>query len=382
MVFQLENMDAANLLPRVRQVTGRPSLEMGEWSCHPFHGGHGGGLGIYRYRGQGIDRGERVDWSIILKVFGEPAEAKPVTEWNYWRREVDVYQSDFLDHLPEGIRAPYCMGVQEFGQGRVGVWSEDIVELVTDWSIEDYGLVAYDFGRFNGEYLSGHPIPSYPWLSRRWLHHWVERGAPFIPLLKQNLDNPWIKRVYPPDTLEVLDKLWQERAWYLQLLEQLPQTLCHMDAFRRNLFICRGSGQDRETIAIDWSFVGPGAVGEELVPLIMATVVFREVDISHMFELEKQVVEGYLAGLSDVGWQVNARQVWLGYTAAASLRYTVGAFGNSIPTLLDEQLHSVMERSFNRSFEDICDYWREFFYQTANYLTAKTHEFAGELGLG
>jgi hypothetical protein len=381
MSFQLENMDAGNLLLRVRQATGRPMLEMGEWSCQPFYGGGGEGLGIYRYRGQGIDRGEQVIWSIILKVFGEPAEAMAVTDWNYWRREVDVYQSDFLDHLPEGIRAPVCMGVQELGRGRVGVWSEDIVELVKDWSIEEYGFVAYDFGRFNGEYLSGLPIPTYPWLSRRWLHGWVERSGPSIPVLKRNLDNPWIKRVYPPDVLQILDKIWQERDWYYNLLAQLPQTLCHMDAFRRNLFICRGSGQDRETIAIDWAFVGPGAVGEELVPLIMATIAFREFDISKMIELEKRVVEGYLAGLSDVGWMVNAQQVWLGYMAAASLRYTVGAFGNVIPILLDEQLHPVMERSLNSSFEDICDYWSEFFLQSADHLLPKTIRFANELGL-
>jgi len=52
--------------------------------------------------------------------------------------------------------------VQELGQSRVGLWLEDIVEGKSDWTLADYGKVAYELGRFNGTYLTGQPIPDFP----------------------------------------------------------------------------------------------------------------------------------------------------------------------------------------------------------------------------
>jgi hypothetical protein len=377
---QFEAVDAGTLLPLVQQATGRPTLELGEWSWQAVQGGAGEGLGIFRYHGQATDQGELVNWSLILKVFGESAEATTLTVWNYWRREVDVYQSDLLANLPEGIRAPQCFAVQGQGQGRVGVWLEDIVEAKPNWTIADYGRVAYDFGRFNGLYLTGQPIPTYPWLSQQWLRGWVELNVPFVALLQQNLAHPLVKRVYQPEVAKNLFQLWADRDWYLQVLERLPQTLCHMDAFRRNLFICQASVANQETVAIDWAFVGPGAVGEELVPLIEASIGFMEVDVSNALELQKQVLEGYLAGLSDVGWQGDPRQVRLGYTAAASLRFTVGLLV-IVPRILDEQVHPIIEQFFKKPMGEICDYWAELFRQSTSRLPVEARKLAQELGL-
>jgi len=376
---QFETNGAGTLLPLARQATGRPTLELGDWSWQPIQGGAGEGLGIYRYLGQATNQGELVNWSLILKVFGESAEATPLTAWNYWRREVDVYQSDFLENLPGGIRAPQCFAVQEQGQGRIGLWLEDIVGDKLEWSIADYGQVAYDFGRFNGFYLTAQPIPTYPWLSQQWLRGFVERTIPSIALLQQTLDHQWVKRVYLPDVAQNLFQLWAEREWYLQILTCLPQTLCHMDAFRRNIFIRRAPDESQETVAIDWAFVGSGAVGEELVPLIEASIGFMEVDLSDVLELENQVLEGYLAGLSDVGWQGDARQIRLGYTAAASLRYTVGVADTS--SLTDEQFHPLIEQTFKKPMGEICDYWAEFFRQSTSRLPVEAGKLAQELGL-
>jgi hypothetical protein len=378
---QFETVDAGTLLPLVRQATGRSTLELNQWSWQTVLGGIGEGLGIFRCLGQATDQGEPVNWSLILKVFGEPAEATPLTAWNYWRREVDVYQSDFLANLPGGIRAPQCFAVQEQGQGRLGLWLEDIVEAKPDWSISDYARVAYDFGRFNAFYLMEQPMPTYSWLSQQWLRGWAERNAPLIPLLQQSMNHPWIGRAYPPDVAQNLFQLWAEREWYLQVLTRLPQTLCHMDAFRRNLFSCQTSDERRETVAIDWAFVGPGAIGEEVVPLIEATVCFLEVDISDKLELEKQVLEGYLAGLANVGWRGNPRLVQLGYMAAASLRYIIGPIANALPLLLNEQLHPVVEQIFKKPMGEFCDYQAEFLRHSTTRLPVEARKLAQELGL-
>jgi hypothetical protein len=152
-----------------------------------------------------------------------------------------------------------------------------------------------------------------------------------------------------------------------------------MDAFRRNLFIRRAPDESQETVAIDWAFVGSGAVGEELVPLIEASIVFMEVDLSDVLEIENQVLEGYLAGLSDVGWQGDPRQVRLGYTAAASLRYRVGVTDTS--SLTDEQFHPLIEQILKKPMGEICDYWAEFFRQSTSRLPVEARKLAQELGL-
>ena len=62
------------------------------------------------------------------------------------------------------------------------------------------------------------------------------------------------------------------RERLLDALGRLPQTLCHHDAFRRDL-VAHG---DR-IVALDWAFVGRGPVGAEISPLVSATLTFREV---------------------------------------------------------------------------------------------------------
>lgn len=67
--------------------------------------------------------------------------------------------------------------------------------------------------------------------------------------------------------------------------------------------------------------MGRGAIGEELVPLILSSSALFEVDLDLIPELEDIAFDGYLTGLRDAGWQGDPRQVRLGYTAA-SLRWS------------------------------------------------------------
>src|SRR5919202_2410247 len=82
------------------------------------------------------------------------------------------------------------------------------------------------------------------------------------------MDHPLVRRFCPPATGRRLLGLWGDRHMLLDAIERLPQTFCHHDAFRRNLLASEG---DR-TVAIDWEFAGPGAVGEDLGPLVAGSL--------------------------------------------------------------------------------------------------------------
>jgi hypothetical protein len=153
-----------------------------------------------------------------------------------------------------------------------------------------------------------------------------------------------------------LFRLWEERDLFFDALDRLPQTLCHLDLFRRNLFAQKTADGDYQTVAVDWAYAGRGAIGEELVPLVQASVATFEVDLALAQELEDIVFEGYLEGLRDAGWRGDPRQVRLGYTAA-SLRYELIDLGRILATMLDESRHGRYQQIFGHSIEEDRDHW-------------------------
>jgi hypothetical protein len=358
---QLQAIDATTLTPLVQRATGRPTIELGEWSLQQIYAGTSDALGLYRFLGEAVDHGSPVRWSLILKTLGRPAQPSEPIHWNYWKREWHAYQSGLLTDLPGGLRAPRCLAAVEPSSEVLWLWLEDITEdSRSSWSIADYGNAAYRAGQFNGVYLTERPLPTHPWLSRNWLRGCVEDNAPFVTELSRSLEHPWVRRTYPPDVAEGLLQTWADRHRFLRALEGLPQTLCHLDLLRRNLFLQSKPEEEPELVLIDWAYVGHGALGEDLVPLIVASILFFEAELQDAQELEAHVLARYLEGLRDVGWRGDPGLVWLGYALAATLRYGVGALMYELPSVLDDRLHSDEERSFGgRSIVEILGRWRE-----------------------
>jgi hypothetical protein len=358
---QLQSIDTTTLTPLVQRATGRPTIELGDWSLQQIYAGTSDALGLYRFRGEAVDQGSSVRWSLVLKALGRPAQPSEPTHWNYWKREWHAYQSGLLTDLPGGLKAPSCLAAVEQSGEVVWLWLEDITEdSHSSWSTADYGNVAYRCGQFNGIFLTERPLPTYPWLSRNWIRGFVEDNARFVTELSRSLEHPWVKRSYPSDVAEGLLRTWADRDQYLHTLEGLPQTLCHLDVFRRNVLLWPGLEGEPELVLIDWASIGHGALGEELVPLIVASTLFFEVELLDAQELEGHVFARYLEGLRDVGWRGDPGLVWLGYASAAALRYGVGALMFELPVVLDERLHPHEERSFEgRSIVEILERWRE-----------------------
>jgi thiamine kinase-like enzyme len=97
----------------------------------------------------------------------------------------------------------------------------------------------------------------------------------------------------------------------LDRLEARPSTLCHLDAFRKNLFDRAG-----ETVAIDWSYVGTAPIGVEIGQLVMGSVAFAE----HGHDphaLAAASLDAYVAGLRDSGWNGDEDAVRDGFALAA-----------------------------------------------------------------
>jgi hypothetical protein len=378
-IAQLAAIDGATLTPLVRSVLSSETVEVLNWHCEQLHGGAGAGNAVYHFAGQGRDQGQEVPWSLILKTI-HPAGGNPnASAWNYYRREADAYQSGWLDDLPGGLAAPRCFGVVEHPDGACWIWLEDVTdEIGSRWPLEQYAIVARHLGQFNGAYLVDRPLPSWPWLSSGWLRGYIALSAPAIPLVRDSLDHPLVRRTWPGDASDRLFRLWEERDLFLDALDRLPQTLCHLDMFRRNLFARRTANSDDQTVVIDWSYPGRAAIGQELVPLVLAGVAFNEVDVAQAQALEDIVYEGYLEGLHQAGWRGDPRQVRLGYTAA-SLRYRLAELAKAMSLMLDESQHFWAERVFGRPMEESQDHWAQV-GDLVDSLTDEARELMDVLG--
>jgi len=154
-----------------------------------------------------------------------------------WRREALAYHSGLLDDLPGDLTAPRC-----------------------------YGVAARHLGQFNGVYLAGRPLPTQPWLNRGFLRAWTADAARVTviePIAQaETWAHPLVRAAFPDPVVERLLRLHTEREDFLAVLERLPQTLSHLDAFPGNLLARRTAAGAEQTVALDWAFVGIAAVGE------------------------------------------------------------------------------------------------------------------------
>jgi hypothetical protein len=353
---QLGAIDRATLTPLVRRACFSDTIEIGDWSYQPICGGANlAGAAVYRFTGSGLEQGKPVHWSLFLKVLGTAGGDEVV---HCEDRELLAYQTGLLSDLPSDIAAPRCLGVTTPPGGGGWIWMEEIADAIGPrWPLAHYGTVARHLGNFNGAYLTGRPLPAQPWLSRSWLRRWVGQAAPGIAMLPSVQDHPLLKRMYPPELVDAYLQLWAERETFFTALARLPQTFCHLDVFRRNMFARRGADGQDQTVLIDWAFAGTGAIGEELAPLVLANVDFFEVEISRARELDQIVFDSYLAGLHDAGWRGDPRQVRFGYVTAAVLRYRITLAGLLLVMVRDEQSRAWIEQVMGHPIAECVEYW-------------------------
>ena len=161
----LRSINKSRLSSVVRQALNRNNFQIQGWRARNLDGRAGNpiSLGLYRFEGVGVDHSDWLDWSVILKVIQSPSnlgysnygDGDDPTQWNYWKRELLVYQSGWLEGLPEGISAPHCYEAVEMPGSIAGMWLEDIKDTYTSsWPLHRYALAARHLGRLNGIYIS------------------------------------------------------------------------------------------------------------------------------------------------------------------------------------------------------------------------------------
>lgn len=323
-------VDSNRLTPVIRQVVRRETLHLQDWRVTQLGGNAGNpvSLGLYRYEGIGQEEGKTVTWSIILKVLQSPAnvgwqnmgEGEDQTHWNYWKRELYVYQSGLLEMLPEGMAAPRCYGVEELPGNVALMWLEDIQDSLGGvWQLDHYALAARQLGRLNGLFSSDHSIPAIPWLSQGRNRQWVTPPAIWqaIPW-----DHPLVLRRYPTNGANTFRRMLLENECFLSRLDHLPRTLCHGDTYPTNFMIRFLADGNQQTVLLDWALLGIQPLGDDLGQLVFGAQMNLQETRSE--DITDALFENYLDGLREYGCQLDPRLVRFGFVASAALR--VGLF--------------------------------------------------------
>lgn len=326
----LQAIGIAQLTAIARQSLRRESFQIQDWRVSQLGGGAGNpvSVGLYRFEGSGQDHEEQVTWSAILKILQSPGnlgrvnmgEGDDQTHWNYWKRELLVYQSGLLETLPEGMAAPRCYGTVELPGNVAMLWLEDISDSYQgDWPLDRYALTARHLGRLNGMYLSGDSMPAFPWFSVQGIRQWVTtmRHWQTIPW-----DHPRALEHYPQPEVNSFRRMLVENGRFLDKLDLLPQTVCHGDTYPTN-FMSRHLGDSQEqTVALDWALMGIQPLGDDLGQLVFGA--HMNLKENRREDVTNTLFAHYVDGLRDSGCHVDPQLVRFGFAASAALR--VGLF--------------------------------------------------------
>ena len=350
---RLDSISTAKLTDIARRALGDRSIQLRSWRRAPVQGGSGGAIGgtaIHRFTWlTTCDK----SWSVILKVLYRRPKEKQDAPY-YWKREYEVYHSGMLAKLPPGCFATPKIYAQEALDDCCWLWMEDIHDLKLEWTLDDYQSVARRLGSFNGAYPSKRRLPKQKWLTNSWHCAIVPALAETFRNLDSYLENPLARRTLPIETKTLLQSIWHERATYMQVLRTLPKTLCHIDAFRRNIL-----HRQQGPVLIDWAAAGNGALGEELVALVAVSAYHEGLSYAEAAQLDRVVFAAYLEGLAASGWRGEAKQVRLGYTCAMVLRGLAGV-KQDIDLLTEPACHQGLLDNFKRDdIGEVADFFAE-----------------------
>lgn len=264
-------------------------------------------------------------------------------------RETLMYASGLLDSLP-AIRAPRMLAQLSMSDSLTMLCLEDVGEyLVSPWTLSHFRRAAFRLGEFNGAYAAGLPLPETRVPSRSWLRDTVQAHAAAYARLPSLLGHPVLRQCWPPPLLERVNQLWHRRDTVLDFLDTLPQTLCHLDAFPRNLAF-----DGDELIALDWSNAGIAPVGAEMAAMVPASVFYFDIEPDAMAEVHETSMGAYVDGLRSAGCNADAEQVRRVCSAYMALRYGLYPIG---VLLAEEASRRHFERALQRPVTVIARRW-------------------------
>ena len=302
------------IVKKILNIKQTEDININSWEIKKFKVGTVGE--VYIVEGDCIcsvnDAEKKVNWDVVLKIqkkwdrIGDPES---------WKREFLMYHNNVFKQLPNNFNVPNCYEMK-IENNEVWLWLENIKGITNkDISIEDYEMIAKNIGEYQGILNRDKDTMRYPWMSSRYwyaitLVNWCTDGILWLDDELNNED----KRKLDLRTIESLYSIWNNRDELLDIMNNLPKTLCHRDFHPANIFITKKSEKVSNITLIDWDCVGIGVLGEDIADLLGETLTYFDYDIEKASDLMDIIFSNYMAGLREVNCNVEEDVVRLGYT--------------------------------------------------------------------
>ena len=268
---------------------------------------------------------------------------------NYWLREFEAFGSPLLDALPAPLRLPRCFA-RERAARTAEIWLESVPSSApAAWSDERFAAIARALGAWQSEHPAGRDAASEPaWLARGALRMWApdETSTAREAVERDELwSSAGVREHLGATVRDRVRACWAARDANLDALERGRQTLVHGDFWTRNLL---GAPADAETVAIDWSELGVGALAHDLVNLVLDSVWMFDVPPERLAALRHAALSGYADGFPSA----DTSTIEAAYRASAHLRFGALA-GTLVRQHADESKRREIAARYERPFDEI-----------------------------
>ncbi|MGE7673062.1 aminoglycoside phosphotransferase family protein [Lysinibacillus sp. NPDC094403] len=248
----------------------------------------GGTIGVVRLVTGIVETsdGENLPYKMVWKTqkkferYGDP---------DSWRREYDLYASDFKKVFSDSFRWPECYHAEINGD-EIQLWME-YIDGVSGLNLtsEMYERIAEELGQFQGKLYTERPkvLQNLSNLSKvEYMKNYYLRYRSWNVLYDYiRSDDCEI----PKHLCKMLIELDNNADEIFSRIEKLPIVLCHRDFWVANIFY-----SDSKIVLIDWDTAGWGYMGEDIASLIT-----DEADVCHMIEYYQKCIPAYYKGFSE-----------------------------------------------------------------------------------
>jgi hypothetical protein len=220
-----------------------------------------------------------------------------------WRTEALVYRSDLAARLPEGLRMPSALRVEDLDDLSIALWLEPVDVDDRPWDLERYAHAAHLLGRLAGSRRVA-PLGSvgqHPFTVRDYFHgRYVHQVRPM--LWDEDLWHHPLLAAYDAELLGRMRAADRLMADYVEELAAMPRLPAHGDACPNNLLSTAGHDG---FVLIDFGFWCTLPVGFDLGQLLVGEVQLGRQPAAQLAATEAAVLPAYVAGLRAEGREVD-----------------------------------------------------------------------------